>query len=682
MKIANLIPSKLRGEGNLGFKSINPWRQQRKIDYDLFKGRHFGTPTAFGMASHSGRASDYQPVNLHQQLVRAMVPTLAMQCPMADVTTKRADLLFECEVRQQVYDAQAQELRLHEVYREAATDALLSPCAFTLNLVKAGGEQYATGNTSLDMGKDCTRLIDLDDIAVDPNAKSLTRDRRFIAHRYPVDRQDAIDGIEEGCYGALPEDYEDGILPSEHICTPEEAHADIMAATAVEHAGQRGERVDVNDGDRSWSSGEERMAETIMLWDVVLYLNGQVWIVTMIADPGMTDPFPATPSNKFLACYRWRGPKQGPVNVLTFLNVPFNKMGLSLAMMQRDLAEASDIIANKLFRQVVRTKTMTVYRGDQENMAAQMRRSSEGGYIRGDPQGIATFQDGGMVPEMVPAAQFFGDHWQNTVGNMALASGAADTGKTATAFEGLMSRVQGWLDYLRTCIEQLATDDLQVRAYTLSQNPLFKQRIMKTFGDGQMAIALSLVAMNQPPQAPQMGAPGTPQAGPAFGGQLPGAMPGAMMGQPMPPPIPPDIFVMQGQPEDFDIKCRAYSMQYQNPVIQAQMVMKALAETIPACLQSGLPPGPALKILARKLNEPELEDLVPDPVSEMMAAQADSMAAVMGDNPRGESPGYQQHGPSGRKVPGGKPPAGRAMSPGPGTGSPRPMRTPKPMAVA
>ncbi len=703
MKIASLIPSKLRGECNLGFKSIDHWRKQRKTDYDLFKGRHYGSPTTFGVVNSAGRASDYQPVNLHQQLIRTLVPFLAMQAPLSDVTTKRADLLFECDVRQQVYDHQAEELRLHEVYRDAATDALLSPATFTLNLVKAGGEQYATGNSSLDMGKDTTRLIDLDDIAVDPNAKTLTRDRRFIAHRYPVDLDDALAGVDEGCYGALPTDYEDGILPNENICTPEEARDDLQGALSIEDMGQRTERVDVNDGDRG-AGGGERLGKTIMLWDVVLYLAGEVWIVTMIADPGMTDPFPSIGSGKFLACYRWKGPAQGPVNVLTFLNVPFNKMGLSLAVMQRDLAEVADIIANKIFRQVLRTKTMTIYRGDQENMAATMRRSGEGGYIRGDPQGVVSIKDGGLVPEMIPASQYFGDHWQNTTGNMALASGSADTGKTATAFEGLMGRVQGWLDYLRTCIEQLATDDLRVRAWTLSQNPLFKQRIMKTIGQGQMAIQLSMMAVNTPQGIPpQMGQPGTPQAGPAFGGQpqgppgAPPAMPGAMMAPPMPmgpPPIPPDVFMMQGTPEDFDIKCRAFSMQYQNPTIQAQMVMKALAETIPACMAAGLDPRPTMKILAKKLNEPELEDLVPDPASEMMAQQADAMAAAMEPNPSGEDPGYQQHGPSGRKLPGnGRKPQGmsvggnRAMSPGPGTGSPRPMlgarpQATRPMAVA
>lgn len=658
MKIANLTPPKLRGEGNLGFRSVAPWRQQRKIDYDLYKGRHYGSPSAFSLAGVSGTASDYQPVNLHQQLVRTLVPFLAMNAPLADVTTKRADLAFEAEVRRQVYDAQSEELRLREVYREAAIDALLSPASFTLNLVKSGGEAFACGNQSLDMGRECTRLIDLDDIAVDPNAKSLTRDRRFIAYRYPVDRQDALDGVDEGCMGAVPQDYEDGILPNENIASPEEAREILSGILSIEGQGKSSERVDANDGDRV--TGGERLSETIMLWDVVVYLSGQVWIITLPADPGMNDPFPAIGPDKFLACYRWKGPAQGPVNVLSFVDVPFNRMPLALAAMQRDLAEVVDILSNKIFRQLLRTKTMTVYRGDQENMAATMRRSAEGGWIRGDPTAIQTFQDGGLVGDMMPGSQYFSDHWQNTVGNMALASGTGDTGKTATAFEGLMSRVQGFLDYLRSNIEQLATDDLRVRAFMLSQNPILKQRVQKTIGQGMTAVSLSMMAING-----QYG---------------------------LPPGVTPDgAYSMQGDAEDFDIKCRAFSMQYQNPVVQANMVMKALAETIPACMQSGLDPRPALKILAKKLNEPELEDLIPDPVSEMMAQQESAIAGALQSNPTGDPQGYQQQGPGGRKTPGGRgmmaktgagggPMGGRAMNPGPGTGSPRPMQAARPKA--
>lgn len=617
MKISRLEPAKLRGECTLGFRGLEWARSQGRIEYSQYKGRHYGVSND-GIGGRGGM----QPVNLHQSLVRTMVPFLAPNAPLSDVTPLHIGLTFEAELRQDIYDRQAEELRLQDVYQDAVIDCLLRGMAFTLNGVKSGGDEFTSKSTSLDMGKEFCRLIDLDDISIDPNAKSIF-ERRFIAHRYTVDKQDALDAVDAGCYGAEPQDYEDGILPNDHIATREEAKEIIEGLTPLESATNRADRIDTNQGD--FYAGTERLGETVMLWDVVLYLNGQVWIVTLPANPGMTDPFATGSPDKFLACYRWNGPASGPINTLSFLRVPFNKMPLSLAQMQRDLAEIVDTLSNKTFRQMLRTKTLTIYAGSAENMAMAMRRSSEGGYIRGDPASVKTVQDGGLIADMMPGTQYFRDEWQNATGNMALASGSGDVGKTATAFEGLMQRIQGFLDFLRGKVEQLATDDLKVRAWFLGQNPVFKQRVQKTIGQGMATVGLSMDVMN--PQG-GMGGPGMP------------AQPGT--------------YTLQGDTTDFEMRTRAFSMSYNSPVVQAQLIMQALSETIPMALQAGLDPKPTLSLLAKKLNTPELEQLVPDPISAMMAQQEAAMAAVMAGDPNGDGPDSDygsQEGPAGRRLP-------------------------------
>lgn len=646
MKISTITPAGVRGEVQLGFRAWDGAREQRAIDYGLYKGRHYLNRAA--SMSMSMRGGDRQPVNLSQQMIKTMIAFLAMNAPLSDVTPLRADLEFEATVRKQIHDRDAQRMRLDEVYQDALIEGMLSGVAFTLNGIKTGGDTYTSGNRRLDMGQEFTRVLDLDDIACDASAKSLDGLRLF-AHRYPVSLEDAIAAAEAGVYGAIPEDYEDGILPNESIATPEEAVQILQSCTQIEAMQRRGDRVDQNDGE--WSQWGDRIDKTILLWDVMLYMHGETWIVTIPAEPGQQQVVGMPGGiDKFLACYKWRGPSSGPINRLTFIRVPFNKMPLALAQMQRDLAEVADLLANKTFRQLIQTRNMVVYEGSAENMAMAMKNAQQGSYIRGNPASVKNIQTGGMVPDMMPGTQYFMDQWQQATGNLALAAGTGDTGKTATAFEGLMSRVQGFLDFLRTRIEQLATDDLRVRSWYLTNNPVFQRTFNQTIGTPPAAITASILVANQ-------GAPA--------------AMPGPM-GQP-----PQADYVMQGKHEDFDHKVRAFSMQFQNPAVSANQYMQAIATVVPAILQmipAGLNGQLAMSVLSRKLNEPELAMLLPDPIT-MQLQQLTAGAQQQADqDPAGDGSNAQNAGPAGNRLPGQQRAQGRAMTPGPGTGAPRPMQ--------
>jgi len=652
MKISTIQPVGVRGEVQLGFRAWDGAREQRQIDYGLYKGRHYLARAAG--TTMSMRGGDRQPVNLSQQMIKTMLAFLAMNAPLADVTPLRADLEFEATVRKQIHDRDSARMRLDEVYQDALIEGMLTGVAFTLNGIKSGGDVFTSGNRRLDMGQEFTRVLDLDDISCDASAKSLDALRIF-AHRYPVSLEDALEGCETGVYGAVPEDYEDLTLPNEHIATPEEAATILSACTQIESMQRRGDRVDQNDGE--WSQGYDRMDKTILLWDVILYMHGETWIVTLPAEPGQ-QMVVGQPGgiDKFLACYKWRGPSSGPVNRLTFVRVPFNKMPLALSQMQRDLAEVADLLANKTFRQLIQTRNMVVYEGSSENMAMAMKTAQQGAFIRGNPATVKNIQTGGMVPDMMPGTQYFMDQWQQATGNLALAAGTGDTGKTATAFEGLMSRVQGFLDFLRTRLEQLATDDLNIRSWYLTNNPLFQRTFNTTIGTPPAAITASVQVAN----------------------------PGAPMAQPGPMGEPPQAdYVMQGKHEDFDHKVRSFSMQFMNPAISAQQYMAAVTNVIPAILQmipAGLNGQLAMSVLARKLNEPELAMLLPDPIT-MMLQQATAGAAQQADqDPAGDGSNAKNAGPAGSKMPGG--PSNRSMTPGPGTGSPRPMQGAQKPAMA
>ena len=652
--IASITPGQIRGEGQLGFRALDPFREQRLIDYGNLKGIHYGVRPA----TMTMRTGARQPVNLTQQMVKTLVTFIAMQAPAADVTPLRADLEFESTVRKQVFDEDARRMRLDEVYQDAATEAIMSGVAFTLTGIKNGGDTYASGNRRLDMGQEFTRVLDLDDISLDANAKSLDS-LRFFGHRYPVALDDALQGVADGCYGAVPEDYEDGILPNPNIATPEEAAQILNACTEIETWPRRIDRVDANEGE--WAHTDQRLDKTILLWDVYLYMHGQVWCVTLPAEPGQQQVFSQPGGiDKFLACYRWRGPASGPVNRLTFLRVPFNKIPLALAQMQRDLAEVADLLANKTFRQLIQTKNWVVYEGSAENMAMAMKNGVSGSYIRGNPASVKNIQTGGLIADMMPGTQYFTDQWQQTTGNLALAAGTGDTGKTATAFEGLMQRVQSFLDFLRIRVEQLATDDLQVRSWYLTNNPIWQRTFTQTLGQPPAAITASVQVAN----------PGSPMA----------------MAGPMGEPPQAD-YVMQGTHDDFTHRCRAFSMAYTSPVISAQQIQQAITTVIPAIMQmipAGLNGQQAMTILARKLNEPELATLLPDPITMQLQQMTQGAVQQADADPLGDGSSQtgQSAGPAGRRVPGQARAGNRAMRPGPGQGSPRPMSQPQPQTTA
>ncbi len=638
MNRETITPAGLRGEGQIGYRQIDGLRDQRLVAYEVAKGRHYMRRRSNTMADLK---AERQPVNLTQQQWRTLIPFLTISTPQADVTPRRSELDFEAGIRKAILDQDSERMNLDEVYQDAATEAIFSGIAFTINGIKAGGETYLSKDRRIDIGQEYTRLIDIDDVSLDPMARTIP-ECRFIAHRYTVARQDAINAIAQGVYGATPEQYEDGMLPNPNIATPQEAEEIFTAMQALEHYGRHTTRVDDTDADRVYSG--TRLDETVCLWDFVLYIHGEVWIATLPANPGIADPFPpsqpyAGGDEKFLAFYRWRGPESGPINTLTFLRVPFNKIPVALEQMQRDLAEVSDLIANKVVRQLLRTKMLTVYDGTAEDMAMAMRKSPEGGYIRGNPKSVSQVKDGGLLPDMIPGAQFFSDQWQNATGNLAMAAGSGDIGKTATAFEGLMGRVQGFLDFLRSRVEKCATADMRVRAWFLANHPMLKRKVPYTIGQGSSAMTTDIMVAGPNAQV--------------LDGEA--------------------DHILEGEHEDFDIKVRAYSMQYTNPAIQAQQLMEFTSTVLPAIMQlagAGLDARMLIRTLARKLNEPTLENLLPDPLIQQMQQQQAMMQQQVDQDPSGQ--GLNQNpsdaGPAGRRLPGGRT-------------SPRPMDQPQPMRM-
>src|SRR5574343_1446566 len=149
MKISTLTPRQVRGEAQLGFRSLDGLREQRAIDYGLLKGRHYMARTS-GLYGRGER----QPVNLTQQMIRTLTPFVAMNAPMADVTPMRADLVFEAKVRKQIHDRNSQRLKLHEVYQDAATEAMMSGVAVMPNGIKSGGDADTSDNRRPDLGQE------------------------------------------------------------------------------------------------------------------------------------------------------------------------------------------------------------------------------------------------------------------------------------------------------------------------------------------------------------------------------------------------------------------------------------------------------------------------------------------------------------------------------------------------
>ncbi len=586
-----LTPSALRGEGRAGYLRLAGHRYQRARAYEWWRGRHDG------MAQTRTRR---KPVNLTQQQVRTLVTYLAFRAPGADITPLDVQHQWQAKIEATIADKDAKRLNLTTLYQLSIIDCILSGVTFHQVGVKAGGQKNVTGQRALEDGQEFEAMIDFDDITIDPFAKTL-REARFIGYRYYVPLSEALEGCEAGQYGADEQDYEDGQLPvdREYIATKDEAREILNTLIPRELYHANNDQVAMQ-GDMHITTGD-KIENTITLWDYVIYDSGQTWIVTMAGRPG--SEWPMAGDEKFLAVWRWDGAGRGPLTWLSLMPSPWSIIDMPLEQMQRDLAEVADLIANKICTQLLDTKTVSIYAPGAEAEAVQIRDAKQNAMLKGNPKGVTTHQVGGLIPEMIPGAEWIDQKWEQQGGAMGLASGTRETSeRTATAYNGQMVGTQGYMEFLRSRVEDWASANLELRMFYVKANPNLQRMVMMTEG-----------------QAPyQVSIPGrlTPESAPISG---------------------------------FTYKVKAYSMTFVDPAVQSEQLINVLTQVVPSIMQlqatMGIDARTAIRMVAEKMSMPELEAVIPDVMWMIQQQMMSQMGPMIDNNPTGDPNDIRGSGP-------------------------------------
>jgi hypothetical protein len=521
---------------------------------------------------------------------------------------------FEAELLRQIADQESQKLRLEEKYQLVAADAIVTGVCFISSRLRPSNAVLLDQGNEIDPGEVCEEVHDFDDYAPDPIAK--TRNQfRMEAVRYRVSRRQAI---QEKVFGRDPGELPPGTPGAEHVMTRSEAAEILSRVPGIERTDPK-ENAALSQSPRGETEEDQ---DTIELWDVFVKCYGKVYTVTLIAQPSRAGEIAGAPNQKYLSLIIEPTREEGPLDALWFLPVPNNIQEISIEQWQRDIAVCADLVTNKLINQFLRTKRNVIYRGD-EDEALTAKEADDGEWIKSsDPTQFTELGTGTIMSDLMSAMPFLTENWNNVTGNLQLAGGANAIGnnKTATAFEGLAEKVQGWLHFLRSKVEGLATRQLRRRMWFARNNPTREWRI--------------------------------------------------------PTRISPDVILdilysaadAEGTLDDVQFDAQAYSMQHRDPAIEAREIMEYITTGLPSLLamsaQFGLNAVSANRLISRKMGWREMDQIVPDAVlmQQRMLMMAMAAQGGMGAGPGGAMDGGMQPGM-------GMPPGG-GMGGGMGMGGP------------
>lgn len=585
--VTNLTPQVMADAIRNGYQSFSDYREQRKTSYDRTWGRHYNKPVRKRVSTED-RA---QPINLSLQQVRTLAPRIAMKNPRVSVGQKSTLLELDARLIKAALDQEAESLKLGELYLTATIDFMIGGIALSRTGLKTSTKLGAAHNEGLDPGETYETLFSFDDWCCDPYARSF-QEMRWEAYRTRVSKSKAI---EQGLYGQQP-----GVPQvNGNVATPEEAAAMIEGAHAVH------ERIGTSSGHvedlsmRNVDSGSyDDVDEQFEVWHIIVYDDGQTYEFAMLGGYDDSDNVVDVSQDKFLMAVPYDGPEEGPIDRLTALPVPFNLLPLSLEQMQADLALVADLLANKLIQQLLRAKSNLLHKPSNRDEALTLLKARDGAPIpTSDPTGMVWAKYEPMLKEIVPGIEFVMANWNNATSNMQLAAGTNDVGETATAFSGLMARVEGWLTFLRDRVQQWASRNARRRAWYMLNNPEYATVVPIDLGQG-------LVIQ-----------------------------------------VPFSTADTEGNYLDFVFEVDAFGSDAHSPELKATRLIELFQGVVPVLIEmhvAGLLDGlKALRILSKHLDLPELEQVLPD-AEALMQSMAEMQA--LGQPPGAELPSQRPPG--------------------------------------
>jgi hypothetical protein len=309
---------------------------------------------------------------------------------------------------------------------------------------------------------------------------------------------------------------------------------------------------------------QDEYEDEVELWDI--WLPRERKVVTLWADHEKSPP---------LRVMDWKGPHYGPYRIFGFTRVPGNAIYLPPVAVWQDLHDLGNALYLKLGRQALRQKSILPYRGGSEDDAERIRESADGDVLRVDGEIPKEIRYGG--PDQVNLAMFLGlnEIFNRQTGNLDVMGGLSTQADTATQEEMLGANAGQRITYMRRrlvlFVDQVMTD---LAHYLFNDSNV---DIKTTKPLGRMGMVKVPVRWNSKTR--------------------------------------------QGEAAQFKIAIEPYSMVYRSPQSQVKQLLEVWNQVVMPAAQL-IPPEnltgaieKLLKIIADKMNLPELDLIIPHLVS-------------------------------------------------------------------
>ena len=573
--IAALTPGKVARLTQRGYDRLRWVRESRLEGMRNVVGRHYGARTGLlpqaAVVDQMQTKRMKQAINLHAQHVKTLVTYLTSNPPEAEIEPRDSSLEFEAVAIKTAMDEDAERMRLRDKYQELVIECAISGFAVNKIGIKAGSAVFSDGTTEIDPGEIYEEPVDIDDYVVDPLARRFS-EKRFHGHRVRVNKSSVLQSKVFG------HSKDDGPKVNQWLADESEVEGILNAMTTVKSAtGSTNDRVSslAEGGDKPLSAGDED-DEMVEVWEEFWYMDGTTYRIVIPAKPGTAETVDLG-ATKFLAIEEYEGPEDGPLEILTFLPIQSSVIPLSLDQWQRDLALAMESLGNKLIQQGLKGKRVHIYDPAFKDEIDRLRQAPDGEFIAGDPSKVTTVEMAGMQKDALQAVQYLWGEWNNMTGNMQLASGANDVGKTATAFSGLLGRVQGFMAFLQGRIEDFASRCLRRRVWWFITDPLMERQIPYRISDTYTV------------------------------------------------PVTFSAEAKQGRFEDFSYKVSAASMAPMDPTMEVNAWTQFFTQVAPALangIKAQIYKPSILRVTARKFRLKEIDQALNDQTLDQMAQQA------------------------------------------------------------
>jgi len=387
-------------------QNLRAFRHARTAGITQFVGRHYGPAMTQPL-----------PMNIICSGIMAMTPHLAPGVPKPGLTgkTPRAEQLSAwVGVRIEEW---IDEEEFDEVLELVVADALFSIGVFWTGWT--AGNLLEIGEDVLDAGFVKTRRVSLDDLHIDPRARTV-QEATFIGHEAEVPLDWALDTFENV----------DGLIPDTDR--------------------DRGERR-ADDSMREHGRVQDPVCPTVRV-DTLWWPHGLRGVsgpvLTVIPKDGQGD--------LFLRMEDYDGPNGGPYDFVQFHRVPDLLMPLAPIATYTDLHEMINRMARKMSRRLDREKIIAlVNRSASAEEKTAIRNASDGDILQvADPEIAKELRLGGAPPEMANTLANLLAFASRMGGNLDLAGGLAPSADTLGQEQILASNASVRIDWMRRRIRK------------------------------------------------------------------------------------------------------------------------------------------------------------------------------------------------------------------------------------